>query len=228
MHETDFDTRFNVGSWILEFDPKVSMRDLKIRMITTNDINFEVPQANFKKYKTELDFLKLTCPDDVITGSFALILYGLINRSYMDIDVLIKDKDRYPKSYYYVDHSYIGDFGLTENRLGYKNHIYRKEILSDNPIVNVFTYPINSLISIFGNEYNFKVDYFQDTDVKYNTFVHKGHTFKIHCPVQIMEQKLKMYQSNEHPTSSFSDKHKTDLFTIFKNINFNIFVNSSK
>lgn len=182
MHETDFDTRFNVGSWILEFDPKVSMRDLKIRMITTNDINFEVPQVNFKKYKTELDFLKLTCPDDVITGSFALILYGLINRSYMDIDVLIK---------------------------------------------NVFTYPINSLISIFGNEYNFKVDYFQDTDVKYNTFVYKGHTFKIHCPVQIMEQKLKMYQSNEHPTSSFSDKHKTDLFTIFKNINFNIFVNSS-
>ncbi len=221
-------TIYDTPSWVLDFDPKSALRDLKIQMITTDDVKFSVSPVNMEVHENELDFLKIACPDDVITGSFALNLYGLINRHCNDIDVLIKDKDRYPKGHYYNDHSYSGDVGFSENRLGYKYQIHRKEVTIKNSFLNSllhpFLLPINYLIKVFGNEYNFKVDYFIDNDVRYNTFEYKGHTYKIHCPLQIMDQKLDMYLKNTN-TNSYringdADKHKKDLFVIFKNIYF--------
>jgi hypothetical protein len=206
-------------------------------MITTDDIKFSVSAVNMEVHENELDFLKIACPNDVITGSFALNLYGLINRGCNDIDVLIKDKDRYPNGHYYNDHSYSDDVGFSKNRLGYKQHIYRKELAIENKFLNSFLFPImytiNSLIRLFGNEYNFKVDYFLDNDVRYNTFEYKGHTYKIHCPLQIMDQKLEMYLKSEKEKNDKgwisqsvlenSNKHQKDLFVIFKNINFDLF-----
>ena len=237
MFETTDDMGiYDTPSWVLEFEPKSAIRDLKIQMITTDDVKFSVSSVNMEVNEKELDFLKLTCPDDVITGSLALNLYGLINRSCNDIDVLIKDKDRYPMGHYYNDHSYSDDVGFSENRLGYKHHIYRKDFSIENPILNSFLFPfiiiINYLIKVFGNEYHFKVDYFIDNEVKYNTFNYKGHTYKIHCPLQIMDQKLEMYLKSEkdlhnYPrgwvSSKHGDKHKKDLFVIFKNIDFDLF-----
>ena len=230
MFETTDDMGiYDTPSWILDFEPKSALRDLKIQMITTDDVKFSVSVPNMEVHEKELDFLKITCPDDVITGSFALNLYGLINRGCNDIDILIKDKDRYPKGHYYSDHAYSGDVGFSENRLGYKQHIYRKEFTIKNPFINSlfypFTLPINYLIKVFGNEYNFKVDYFIDNDVRFNTFEYKEHTFKIHCPIQIMDQKLDMYLKNESINNSYlirevGDKHKRDLFVIFKNLDF--------
>jgi hypothetical protein len=229
MFETTDDMGiYDTPSWILDFDPKSSLRDLKIQMITTDDVKFSVSAPNMEVHENELDFLKIACPNDVITGSFALNLYGLINRSCNDIDVLIKDKDRYPNGHYYNDHSYSGDVDFSENRLGYKQHVYRKEVTIKNPFLNSllysFTIAINYLIKVFGNEYNYKVDYFLDNDVRFNTFEYKGHTYKIHCPLQIMDQKLDMYlkntNSNRYPGSPYGDKHKKDLFCIFKNIYF--------
>jgi len=231
MFETTDDI-YDTPSWVLEFEPKSAIRDLKIQMITTDDIKFSVSTVNMEVHENELDFLKIACPDDVITGSFALNLYGLVNRSCSDIDVLIKDKDRYPNGHYYNDHSYTGDVGFSENRLGYKQHIYRKEFVIKNPFLNsllfMFISTINYLIKVFGNEYNFKVDYFLDNGVRYNTFEYKGHTYKIHCPLQIMDQKLEMYLKSESEdkgwvSSRHGDKHKKDLFVIFKNINFDLF-----
>jgi hypothetical protein len=218
MFETTDDMGiYDTPSWVIDFEPKSALRDLKIQMITTDDVKFSVSTVNMEVHENELDFLKIACPDDVITGSFALNLYGLINRSCNDIDVLIKDKDRYPNGHYYNDHgAYSGDVGFSENRLGYKQHVYRKEV-TINPFLNSFLFPfilvVNYLIKVFGNEYIYKVDYFLDNDVRYNTFEYKGHTYKIHCPLQIMDQKLNMHLSREN-------KHKKDLFVIFKNLRF--------
>jgi hypothetical protein len=229
MFETTDDMGiYDTPSWILDFEPKSALRDLKIQMITTDDVKFSVSTTNMEVHENELDFLKIFCTDDVITGSFALNLYGLINRGCNDIDVLIKDKDRYPNAHYYNDHSYSGDVDFSENRLGFKYHIHRKEVTIKNPFLNSllhpFLLPINYLIKVFGNEYNFKVDYFIDNDVRYNTFEYKGHTYKIHCPLQIMDQKLDMYlknkNTNHYRINGDADKHKKDLFVIFKNIYF--------
>jgi len=229
MFETTDDMGiYDTPSWVIDFDPKSALRDLKIQMITTDDVKFSVSNVNMEVHENELDFLKMACPDDVITGSFALNLYGLINRSCNDIDVLIKDKDRYPNAHYYNDHSYSGDVDFSENRLGYKQHVYRKQVTIKNSFLNSllysFTIAINYLIKVFGNEYNYKVDYFLDNDVRFNTFEYKGHTYKIHCPLQIMDQKLDMYlkntNSNRYIWTTRGDKHKKDLFCIFKNIYF--------
>ena len=229
MFETTDDMGiYDTPSWVIDFEPKSALRDLKIQMITTDDVKFSVSNVNMEVHENELDFLKMACPDDVITGSFALNLYGLINRSCNDIDVLIKDKDRYPNAHYYNDHSYSSDVGFSENRLGYKQHVYRKEV-TINPFLNSFLFPfilvVNYLIKVFGNEYIYKVDYFLDNDVRYNTFEYKGHTYKIHCPLQIMDQKLDMHlkDTNSQHYLSRENKHKKDLFVIFKNINFDLF-----
>lgn len=226
MFETTDDMGiYDTPSWVIDFEPKSALRDLKIQMITTDDVKFSVSNVNMEVHENELDFLKIACPDDVITGSFALNLYGLINRSCNDIDVLIKDKDRYPNAHYYNDHHYSGDVGFSENRLGYKQHVYRKEV-TINSFLNSFLFPfilvVNYLIKVFGNEYIYKVDYFLDNDVRYNTFEYKGHTYKIHCPLQIMDQKLNMYlkDTNSQHYLSRENKHKKDLFVIFKNLRF--------
>lgn len=229
MFESDSDMGiYDTPSWIVDFDPKSSLRDLKIKMITNDDIVFSIKNQNIDIYKTELDFIKKTCPNDIITGSLALNLYGLINREYNDIDVLIKDKNRYT-GYYNIDHSYGGDIDFSDNRLGYKDHIYQKELKFKNVLLNNLLFPftllINNLIKLFGNEYNFKVDYFLDNDVRFNTFEYKGHNYKIHCPLQILEQKVSMSINIENDNSFISNrnsekKHKKDLFSIFKSIDF--------
>ncbi len=232
MFETDDD--LHTPSWIIDFDPKSALRDLKIQMITTDNINFSVQSSNISIYKKELDLLRIVCPNDVITGSLALNLYGLINRTCNDIDVLIKDKDRY-SVYYNTEHSYGGDIDFSDNRLGYKYHIYRKEVKFKNTFLNNLLFPftlvINKLMILFANEYNFKVDYFIDNDVKYNNFEYNGHYYKIHCPLQILEKKVSMSINIENDNSfiyirNYKKKHKNDLFIVFKNIDFDL-VNSS-
>lgn len=229
MFEADGDMGiYDVPSWISDFEPKRALRELKILMITTDDIKFSVSPERLDVYKPELDFLKINCPDDVITGSFALNLYNLINRDTNDIDILIKDKNRYS---YYNDEQGYGDVGLSENRLGYKYHIHRKEVKINNNFLQSLLFPIihtiNTLIRFFGNEYNFKVDYFIDEGVRFNTFEYKGHTYKIHCPIQIMEQKLDMFLNDSNNTHIHL-KHKKDLFVVFKQIQFDQFKKGNK
>ena len=70
------------------------IRELKLKMIS-DEINFEISKYAIKKFNTQLKFIKKEFPNDVITGSIALNLFGLINRDISDIDILIKDDMRY-------------------------------------------------------------------------------------------------------------------------------------
>ena len=64
--------------------------------------------------------------NDIISGSIALSLLGLINRTVSDIDILIKNKNRYSG---YINNTYSDDEEL-DNRLGYINFEYKKNFFS--------------------------------------------------------------------------------------------------
>lgn len=206
---------------IPEFNAKSALRDFKIKLITEGDIEFPVLPNMLDKYSKELQFLSTICPNDIITGSLALNLYGLIYRDIHDIDILIKDKNRY--DHYFDKHSYINDVATT-NRLGFKEHSYTRKIKSNNIILNTLLFVFRDTIELFTRKDYYQVDYFVDTDSRYNTFEYDGHTFKIHNVLDIIEQKLLLMKNIEDIElfiSSFSSqlKHKEDLFVIFKNIN---------
>jgi len=69
-------------------------RDFKLKLIQS-DIEFSVSKEVIKKYHTDLTFIRNNFKNDIISGSIALSLLGLINRVASDIDILIKDKNRY-------------------------------------------------------------------------------------------------------------------------------------
>jgi hypothetical protein len=209
---------------VSNFCAKSALRDFKIKLITEGDIEFQVLPNMLEKYSKELEFLSVICPNDIITGSLALNLYGLIYRDIHDIDVLIKDKNRY--DHYFGKHSYSNDI-VTINRLGFKEHSYVRSFKSKNIILNTLLplLPIfRNLIELFTKTDYYQVDYFVDNDSNYNTFEYNGHTFKIHNVLDIIEQKLLLMKNIEEVelfiySVSSQLKHKEDLFVIFKNIN---------
>lgn len=69
-------------------------RDFKLKLIQS-DVDFSVSKDLVKKYHTDLTFIRNNFKNDIISGSIALSLLGLINRVASDIDILIKDKNRY-------------------------------------------------------------------------------------------------------------------------------------
>lgn len=203
------------------FCAKSALRDFKIKLITEGDIEFQVLPNMLEKYSKELEFLSVICPNDIITGSLALNLYGLIYRDIHDIDVLIKDKNRY--DHYFDKHSYNNDTPSI-NRLGFKEHSYKKIYKSNNILANTLLLIFRDVIELFTRNDYYQVDYFVDNGSRYNTFEYNGHTFKIHNVLDIIEQKLLLMKNIEEIElfiSSFSSqlKHKEDLFVIFKNIN---------
>ena len=67
-------------------------RDFKLKVIN-GDIVFNITNSSIRSLGNELDFIKDTFrEDDIITGSIALRLFGLLHRGSNDIDILIKDK----------------------------------------------------------------------------------------------------------------------------------------
>ena len=100
-----------------ENDIKSEIRDLKIKIISGEfEVNFS--DVNKKRHREELNFiLNKLSTNDVISGSLALKLYGLLDREIGDIDILIEDENRYND--YTLDY-----YGVRlDNRLGYKKFI---------------------------------------------------------------------------------------------------------
>lgn len=73
---------------------KSEFRDLKLKVIN-NEVKLSISDDRIEVLSDKLEFIQNTFPNDIISGSLALKLFGLLNRDHNDIDILIKDKGRY-------------------------------------------------------------------------------------------------------------------------------------
>ena len=148
-------------------------RDFKLKLIQ-NELNFYVNQDVIKKYHTGLSFIRNNFKNDIISGSIALTLLGLIHRDINDIDILIKDEKRYSG---YINNTYLGDDeeGM-ENRLGYIVFKYKP--------------------GFFSKTKEYEVDFFKDNDAKYIEFDFEG--TKLQHPLEIISAKMGMTRVHKH------------------------------
>jgi hypothetical protein len=176
---------------------KAEFRNFKLKSIS-NEINFNISETVIKENKDLLNFLTDNFPNDVITGSLALKLLGLLSRKNNDIDILIKDKNRYDR---YILDGYDDEF-TTPNRLGYKPFKHKK--------------------GIFSKEVEYDVDFFEDKNVPFleftidisTTFNSNIKKIKIHNPLEIMNFKLGIF-ANPKVARATGRKHNEDLTQIF-------------
>jgi hypothetical protein len=144
-----------------------------------------------EKHKDSLSFISHHLPNDIISGSLALNILGLLYRDTTDIDIIINDKNRYPK---YDKDGYDDVEFSTPNRLGYVNFEYKR--------------------GIFTSKKEYKVDFFHNETVSFIEVDFNGEKLKIHNPLEIMDYKLNM-AINSKVYSSTSRKHNEDLTRIF-------------
>lgn len=162
-------------------------RDFKLKVMN-GDIVFNITNDAIDDLSEELDFIKDTFrEDDILTGSIALRLFGLLHRGSSDIDILIKDKNRYSG---YTKDDYEWEI---PNRLGYKSFKYRP--------------------NIFSKKREYEVDFFEDlgcnfTEIEVGDFLNSRY-IRIHNPIEILDFKMRM------AIEAKSDKHNEDLTRIF-------------
>lgn len=149
-------------------------RDFKLKLIQS-DIDFSVSKEVIKKYHNELSFIRENFKNDVITGSIALILFGIIDRVVSDIDILIKDEGRYSG---YINNAYVGDDEEMDNRLGYIEFKYKP--------------------GLFSKTKYYEVDFFKNVDAKYIEFDFEGTTLKLQHPLEIISAKMGMSRNHKH------------------------------
>lgn len=178
-------------SYLTKEELKTEFRNYKLKALN-GDFNYILSPSIFNSDTSEkIDFIVNTIPDDIISGSLALYLLGLIHRSSNDIDIIIPDKNRY-------DDYMIGDYDdefSTPNRLGYRQIKYKKNFLS--------------------KEKTYEVDFFENKNASFLTFSYGNHTLKIHHPLEIMQYKLDII-NNPKVASITSRKHNEDLTIIFE------------
>jgi len=177
-------------------DLRMEFRNFKLKSIN-NEIEFKISDSIVDESKELLAFITDNFPNDIITGSLALKLLGLISRKSNDIDILIKDRNRYDN---YIIDGYDDEF-TTTNRLGYKSFEYKKGILKKKVI--------------------YEVDFFENKNVPFLEFeVNVGglmsdiRKIKIHNPLEIMNYKLDIF-ANPKVARSTGRKHNEDLTQIF-------------
>jgi hypothetical protein len=169
---------------------QTEFRDYKLKVIS-GEINFTPSVKALDKHKDLLYFISDKLPDDIISGSLALNIFGLIYRDTNDIDIIIKDKNRYPK---YVKDGYDDDEFSTPNRLGYVEFKHKR--------------------GIFTSDKEYKVDFFHNEGASFIEVDFNGKKLKVHNPLEVMDYKLNM-AINTKVYSSTSRKHNEDLTQIF-------------
>jgi hypothetical protein len=176
---------------LLSHDELISeFRDFKLKSLS-GEINFELKNSVITDDISEkLDFIIHNFPNDLITGSLALYLLGLLTRRTNDIDIIIPDRNRYPK---YLQGDYDDEFS-TPNRLGFVLFKYRK--------------------NIFSSTKEYEVDFFENKEASFLTFTYKRHLIKIHNPLEIMQHKLDIVM-NKRALRLTQRKHNEDLTRIF-------------
>ena len=194
-------------SFLSPSELQTEFRDYKLKVLN-GEINFTASKNALEKHKDLLNFISDTLPNDIISGSLALNILGLIYRTTNDIDILIDDKNRYPK---YSKDGYDDDEFSTPNRLGYVDFKYKKKSL-----IGI------ERLQIFPKYEEYKVDFFHnDYGASFITVDFNGRQFKVHNPLEVMDYKLNMANynlnvgSNRRVFSSTSRKHNEDLIQIF-------------
>ena len=170
---------------------KTEFRDYKLKVLN-NEVKFMPSESALEKHKDVLSFISHHLPNDIISGSLALNILGLLHRDTTDIDMIIDDKNRYPK---YVKDGYEDDEFSTPNRLGYVDFEYKR--------------------GIFTSKKEYKVDFFHnDYGASFTELDFNGGKIKIHNPLEIMNYKLNM-AINSKTIRTTSQKHNEDLTRIF-------------
>lgn len=176
---------------------KSEFRDYKLKVLSGEikftPLNYPLDSVylSSKKHKDLLYFISDTFSNDIVSGSLALSLFGLLHRQVNDIDILIDDKNRYDG---YNKDGYSDDEFSTPNRLGYKKFKYKR--------------------GIFTSEKEYNVDFFENVGASFITVDFDGKKVKVHNPLEIMDYKLNM-AINPKVIKSTSRKHNEDLTQIF-------------
>ena len=162
----------NYHSRIYNRDWSPYLRDFKLGIVT-GDVELHASQVALKRFDGELSFIKDEFPDDVITGSLVLNLFGLLDREISDIDIIIKDSKRYsgyaPGLYYGMAK---GNETAMESRLGYLVIEHRKKGFWN---------------WMFPKKY--KVDFFEESNARFLEVEYGGHVYKVQHPIDILEEK---------------------------------------
>jgi hypothetical protein len=188
------------SNYLTPSELQTEFRDYKLKVLN-GEIDFKPSINALEKHKDILNFISDTLPNDIISGSLALNLLGLIYRPTNDIDILIDNKNRYPK---YVKDGYDDDEFSTPNRLGYVDFKYKKKSL-----IGI------ERLQIFPKYKEYKVDFFYNDNVaSFITIDFNGKQLKVHNPLEIMDYKLNM-AINTKVYSVTSRKHNEDLTQIF-------------
>ncbi len=144
------------------------IRDIKLTYLM-GDIDFEINTEKVKKFKKELKFISKNFPNDIISGSLALSLFGLIDREIKDIDIII-DNDRDITSLNLLKNDEY--FKSPENYLGYKYYNWRE--------------------SIFSIKRNYKVDFFKGEGIIYYDLFFENIPLRVQSPISIIEHKYNL------------------------------------
>lgn len=100
-----------------------SFRDFKIDIIQSNK-NFQINEKNFKEFTKTKEFKAFSkfTPEEIITGSISLYLFGLINRKPHDVDLITVNPENYKP--FYSRNTYAGE--LLDNYHGFVTFRFRE------------------------------------------------------------------------------------------------------
>lgn len=172
---------------------KSLFRDFKLRVIS-DDIKFNIDVSKFAHFRTtdQYKLFKDHFPNEIITGSTSLWLYGLLNRNLGDLDVEVenyKDIKNILKKDEYSDD--------IKNYIGYKRFQLTEHIGGMLNIKN-----------LFGKAPSYvDVDIFKPSGCNYN--IYSG--IKIASPLDVIGFKIDLINNNSSP-----NKHLLDLDGIFE------------
>lgn len=149
---------------------KSELRDLKLKIVS-GEYEFKINKDFLKDNRKLINFIKSSFPNDIVSGSFVLRSYGLINRELNDLDILINDSNRYTG---YTKGGYNDEEDEISNRLGYKEISYKD--------------------GFFSRKKTYKVDFFQNESASYSII----DGVKFHNPMEILNLKMSMLNNSKH------------------------------
>ena len=172
------------------FTFKDEIRDFKLNMIL-NEIEFKFNDSIVKEHSFELNFLYNNFPTAAISGSFALKLFGGLNREIGDIDMVI-DKSNVD---FVVTNNDI--YNSIKDYIGYKSVSFKR---------NIFTRSKKYKIDFFAE--NYSAEY---KELILNDFV----SIKVETPISVILKKIEIINSMG-VLSSEKHKHYEDIIDFLK------------